>query len=196
VYIAYVSNTTSNLPALGKSTVNGTLAPVRSVTTASNSAPVPRFVDTSSAADLFTVNACVTNILFPFVTNQAGFDTGLVISNTSLDPYLTGTQAGACEIYYYGQTTGGGSAPATQTSTTVAAGSQLVWTLSGGGTNNVTATPGFQGYIISRCYFQYGHGFAFMSDLGAARLALNWNVSPTGRVKARLSNKPEPEPGG
>jgi hypothetical protein len=33
------------------------------------------------------------------------------------------------------------------------------------------ATPGFHGYIIAICDFQYAHGFAFVSDLGAAKLA-------------------------
>jgi hypothetical protein len=171
VVIAYKANTGANLPGLGEASVAGSLAPLSTVSGSSSSAPVPRFVDTSSAKKLFKISACVTNLLFPFVSNQAGFDTGLVISNTSQDPYGTSSQAGACEIYYYGATAGGGAAPATQTSTTVAAGGQVIWTLSGGGTNNVTATPGFQGYIIARCYFQYGHGFAFISDAGAQKLA-------------------------
>ncbi len=54
-----------------------------------------------------------TNLLYPFVTNQAGFDTGLAISNTSCDPYgtssgdLTGVGGGSLtgEIH-----TNGGSA--------------------------------------------------------------------------------------
>ena len=51
------------------------------------------------------------------------------------------------------------------------AGSELVFTLSNGGNLGVAATPGFQGYIIAQANFQYCHGFAFISDLGAQKLA-------------------------
>jgi hypothetical protein len=162
------------LPGLGTATVTGNYAPTTTVFTASTTAPVPRFVDNPQSATTFTINPCQTNILYPFVSNQAGFDTGLVVSNTSADPYGTVPQRGPCTIYYYGATAGGGAAPATQTSGTVNEGTQLVWTLSAGGNLNVAATPGFQGYIIVRCNFQYGHGFAFVSDLGAQRLAMGY----------------------
>jgi hypothetical protein len=35
----------------------------------------------------------------------------------------------------------------------------------------MSATPGFQGYIIAVAQFQYCHAFAFISDVGARRLA-------------------------
>ena len=50
----------------------------------------------------------VTKLLFPFVTNQAGFDTGIAISNISDDPFGTEKQEGTCTIYYYGRVTGRG----------------------------------------------------------------------------------------
>lgn len=171
VTLAYTANTGQNLPALGQSTVNVSFAPISNVTTASSSAPIPRFVDTSTARNTFAINACVCNLLFPFVTNQAGFDTGIAISNTSQDIFGTSPQSGAVRISYFGSTTGGGAAPAAQTSGTVPAGSQLLFTLSSGGNLGVTATPGFQGYIIAQASFQFCHGFAFISDLGAQRLA-------------------------
>jgi len=34
--------------------------------------------------------------------------------------------------------------------------------------------PGFQGYIIAVCNFQFAHGFAFISDLGARNLAMGY----------------------
>jgi len=171
VNVTYGSNP---LPGLGTATVTGNYAPTTTVFTASSTAPVPRFVDNPQSATTFTINPCQTNILYPFVSNQAGFDTGLVVSNTSLDPYGTVPQRGPCNVYYYGATAGGGAAPATQTSGTVNEGTQLVFTLSAGGNLNIAATPGFQGYIIIRCNFQYGHGFAFVSDLGAQRLAMGY----------------------
>ncbi|MCO5352662.1 MAG: hypothetical protein M9913_17500 [Bryobacteraceae bacterium] len=198
VNVTYGSNP---LPGLGTATVTGNYAPTTTVFTASSTAPVPRFVDNPQSATTFTINPCQTNILYPFVSNQAGFDTGLVVSNTSLDPYGTVPQRGPCNVYYYGATAGGGAAPATQTSGTVNEGTQLVFTLSSGGNLNIAATPGFQGYIIIRCNFQYGHGFAFVSDLGAQRLAMgyiplildqnmfdeSWTVTRTGAKSEALN---------
>ncbi len=167
-------------PALGTATVNGGLAPISTVklpavlSTPPAGQPVPRFADTSSATNVFTLNPCATNLLFPYVTNQAGFDTGLVVSNTSSDPFGTSGQAGTCTLNYYGATTGGGAAPAAVTTQSVPAGGQLVWTLSSGGNLGATATPGFQGYVIAQCQFRFGHGFAFVSDVGARNLAMGY----------------------
>jgi hypothetical protein len=177
VEVSFAANTLNNLPGLGTASVSGNFAPFYTSptgTTMSSSLPVPRFVDNPINRTAFVINACVTNLLFPFVTNQAGFDTGMVISNTSLDIFSTvNQQAGACEINYFGIGSGGGATTKTrETSTSIAAGGQLLFTLSGASNNTgVTGNPGFQGYVIARCFFQYAHGFAFISDLGAARLA-------------------------
>jgi len=171
VSVAYVANTSSNLPGLGTASVAGSFAPLSTVTTASTSNLQPRFADTSSARTLFNVNACSTNILFPFLTNQVGFDSGIAIANTSTYPFGTAPQAGPCKLNYYGETTGGGAAPAAQTSQVIPSGRTLTATLSSGGNYGVAATPGFQGYVIAQCNFQYGHGFAYISDVGANRIA-------------------------
>jgi len=169
VYVSYGSNP---LPGLGTANVAGNYAPVTTIFTSSGPAPEPRFVINPQSATTFTITSCQTNLLFPFVTNQAGFDTGVVLSNTSLDPYGTAPQTGACTLYYYGGTPNGGAAPPSQTSASITGGQQIVFTLSAGNAaQGVVATPGFQGYLIARCNFQYGHGFAFISDLGASKLA-------------------------
>ena len=36
------------------------------------------------------------------------------------------------------------------------------------------AMPNFQGYVIAHCTFQFAHGFAFVSDLGARNLAMGY----------------------
>ncbi len=46
-----------------------------------------------------------------------------------------------------------------------------MFTLSSGGDHGIAATPGFQGYIIAQMEFQWCHGFAFLSDVGAQKLA-------------------------
>jgi hypothetical protein len=171
VGVSYTSNTTQNLPALGTSQISVNFAPLSSVPTASSSAPIPRFCQPYPLRNIFTINICSCNLLFPFVTNQAGFDTGVAIANTTLDPFGTALQQGIVTLYYYGNTTGGGAAPTPQKSASVAAGTELVFTLSGGGDHGITATPGFQGYIISIASFQYCHAFAFISDMGSQKLA-------------------------
>jgi hypothetical protein len=123
--VSYAANTSNNLPGLGSATVAGSFAPVSTVTTASASAPIPRFADTSTARTIFTISACTTNLLFVFLSNQAGFDAGIAIANTSVDPFGTAPQSGPCKLNYYGETTGGGAAPAAQTSAVVPAGKTL-----------------------------------------------------------------------
>ncbi len=164
IAISYVSNTANNLPGLGSSTIAGSFAPL-------GGTAFPRFADTSSAQSFFTINACTTNLLFVFLTNQAGFDSGISIANTSVDPFGHPGQNGPCTLNYYGETPGGGAAPASQTSAVIPAGKQLTAVLSTGGNYGVAATPGFQGYMIAQCSFQYAHGFAFISDVGANRVS-------------------------
>jgi hypothetical protein len=124
--------------------------------------PIPRFVDIGTARNLFRLNVCVTNLLFPFVTNQAGFDTGLAIANTSRDPFGTGIQTGTCTLNMYGA-----NAPAAITSPVVTP--DAIYT-----TLASSTMPNFQGYVIAQCRFQYAHGFAFISDLGARNLAMGY----------------------
>ena len=173
VYVGYVSNTGQNLPAPGTTTVAVNFAPLSTTPVMSSTAAIPRFCQTYPAANLFSIVSCNCNLLFPFVTNQAGFDTGVAIANTSADT-LNGVtpQQGLVTLTYYGNTTGGGAAPPTAVTTSeVPAGSELIFTLSAGGNYGIPATPGFEGYIIARANFQYCHAFAFISDVGAQKLA-------------------------
>jgi hypothetical protein len=103
-----------------------------------------------------------TTLLFTFVTNQAGFDTGIVIANTSADPFGTTPEDGTCTLTYFGP-----NAPAPQPSGTIAAG-KLFTTLAS------SSAPNFQGYLIAQCDFSLAHGFAFISDLGARNLAMSY----------------------
>ena len=181
VDVRYTANTTSGIPALGTGTVNGAYYPLSTLHTASSSAAVPRFVDDSVSYNLVTINSCATNLLFVYVTNQGGFETGMVVSNTSLDPFGTATQEGPCTINYYGFVSGSNVAHMAVSIPNVPAGHQAVWTLSSGGTVNtagglIAAYPGFQGYAIVQCMFQYAHGFAFISDLGATKLAQGYTA--------------------
>ncbi len=41
-------------------------------------------------------------MLFPYVINVNGFDTGIAIANTTTDMFGTAAQAGTCSLYFYG----------------------------------------------------------------------------------------------
>lgn len=172
VLVSYSPNTSANLPALGTSNVNGSYAPLSTSSTAQNSsAALPRFIDTASNKTFLTINSCRSNILFPFVSNAAGFDTGLAIANTSKDPWGTSLQTGACVVNFYG-VVGTSKVCLKYNSPSITGGEHFVWSLSTGG--QVQATAGFQGYVIAQCDFQYAHGFAFISDIGAQKLAMGY----------------------
>jgi hypothetical protein len=148
-------------------------------TLASASLPIPRFVFTGAAANLFGVVKCSCNLLFPYVTQAPGYDTGIAVANTTADPYGTANQFGAVQFWYYGSLSNGGAAPGTQCTnvaspgtcpgtTTVAAGQVLTYTLYNGsaqwGLDNRAAS--FTGYMIAQAQFQYCHAFAFIGGLG------------------------------
>jgi hypothetical protein len=174
VYLTYTANVAQNAPLPGTSTVNLSFAPTATSGVASATLPIPRFASDSTAArNLFTINICRTILLYPYITNQAGFDTGLTVANTSQDSFtvgsnVTGAQAGNCTFTYYGGTTAAPTTPPAPTSTgSIAAGTVWANTLQ-------TIAPNFQGYAFAVCNFQYAHGFAFISDVGARNLAMGY----------------------
>jgi hypothetical protein len=174
VYVTYSSNVAQNSPLPGTSTVNLSFAPTATSGAASSTLGIPRFAgDSSAARNILVINICRTILLYPYITNQAGFDTGLTIANTSQDPYTTGSnatgaQSGSCKLTYYGGTTAAPTTPPGPSDTgNIAAGTVWVNTLQ-------TIAPNFQGYMFAVCNFQYAHGFAFISDVGARNLAMGY----------------------
>jgi hypothetical protein len=183
VALGYTGSPATNSPAPGTMTVNMSYAPTPSqgAFTASAGAvaqgagfTIPRFIDTSTASNVATVSICTTSLLFPFVTNTNGFDTGIAISNTSLDPFGTAAQGGTCNLNWYGNATASSNPAATPlggggvaSTTPIPAGTVQTVLLS-------TTVPNFQGYMIAVCNFQFAHGFAFVSDLGSQKLAMGY----------------------
>jgi len=166
VYATTVANVSQNSPPAGTATVNLSFAPTPPGAFTAGQGPVassgniPRFIqDPGAAKPIFTINVCRTILLYPFVTNQAGFDTGLAIANTSTDPFGTGPQAGACQMNWYSGTT----SPAPTSSGNIPSGTDYVTLAS-------MQVPGFQGYMIAICQFQYAHGYAAITDVGARNL--------------------------
>jgi hypothetical protein len=170
VYISYATNNPPVAATTGSPTVTLSYAPISSTGTASATAAIPRFIlgANSTAQSLnVTVGPCQTILLFPYVTAQGGFDTGLAISNTSMDPFSTPTSAGTCALNFYGQ-----NAPAAQTIGPIPAGDgadPTKWAFTAS-----SIAPNFQGYVFAVCNFQFAHGFAFVSDIGARNLAMGY----------------------
>jgi hypothetical protein len=140
-------------------TVAGSYAPLTSTFTARTD-PAPRFVSDPADVVSFNINPCRTNLLFPYVTNQGGFDTGMAIANTSADRFGTVPQNGTCTVEYYGKTGASGAAPAPVTTESIPAGMVATASLANGGSYGIPAAKDFEGYIIARCNFQYAHGYA------------------------------------
>jgi len=132
--------------------INGQIAPISTDYQAEllTVAPVVRFVPQDNTSPVTVqIDHCVTNLLFPYVTNAfinaniGGYQTGIAISNTSLDsawnapvkptsdpdplwgastdpmPYNTTPQAGTCNLFLFGSNTpasaAGGAGSAVET---------------------------------------------------------------------------------
>lgn len=147
VYITYSANVVA---ATGVSTALVTFAPTGSTN-------FPNFAASSvSPTNSSKFNTCTTTLLFPYVVNTAGFDTGLTIANTSVDNFSTVNQNGSCTFYWYSGAAGS-TGNTSSSPVTVNAGVTYANLLS-------VLNPGFTGYAIAQCTFQFAHGFAFITD--------------------------------
>ena len=196
-----VEGSYTSLPLIGTAVAHGRLLPdavnsFRSALDTSSAGLVPRFVDSSTTPDLAVISLapCRSLLLFPYITSSAGYNSGIAITNASVDP-LTGPatvpQAGACTLSFYGQSnlTALTTSQATQTIVSVPAGGQFITNLAVGAKGSVYGRdgskvaacdaavtgntcgdlPAFVGYMIASCNFQYAHGFAFVTDTGSDR---------------------------
>jgi hypothetical protein len=165
--ISYTANPGAGTPALTPPVPPGPVAMVGASFAPLGTAPaywsdanpnIPRFLDTFSAnaTTFIIIKPCRSHLLYPFTTNLIGFDTGIAISNTSQDPYLTSTQTGVCTLNFYG--VNGPWAPVT----TPAVPAGTTWA-----DHLLNIQPGFQGYIIADCDFQYAHGFAYITQVSS-----------------------------
>ena len=170
VKVWWEPDTGEDKPAIGSGQVHVTFAPLSDEGEAGNF-PKPRFID--SGGDPFTfvsVVRCSTTLLFPFVSNRFGFDTGFAISNTSMDWKGTAPQRGRCMIHYIGNTGDvPDSMPDDDISSIIEGGEQATWTLSmGNPVWELNGAPDFQGFVVAMCEFQFAHGYAFITDGASA----------------------------
>jgi len=194
--VAYVSNLAQNLPAPNATAqVAGGFAPFYApssgaLNTASGASstpplPVPRFVQNFAPVNLYEVSKCACDILFPYVVSAAGYDTGIAIANTSLDPgaqfgFGANPQSGSVEFWYYGVGANNGAPPGTQCTNTASPGTcpgttvvpfgQVLTYVASSGSSQWgldSRAAGFVGYVIAQAQFQWCHAFAFIGALGA-----------------------------
>jgi len=166
--------------------VGGSVLPTQtaSMSAAVSFAPVaaatvyPSFAVGSSTttSTLTSFTQCSTTMIFPFVSNASGFETGIAISNTTLkstpagflNGISTSVQSGVCNLAFYGQggtnpsvvqapnTNEGGTAP-------YASAESYAFTLSQALAVNSANPATFTGFMIAQCNFQYAHGFAYIT---------------------------------
>jgi hypothetical protein len=108
------------------------------------------------------ITSCSTTLLFPYVVNNSGFDTAMVITNASTG---TGVAAGSglCTVNFYGTGTSATTLPITYAPTQTLS----AVTATAGTTNNLSFTasgqaPGISGYAVASCNFVGAHGYAFL----------------------------------
>jgi hypothetical protein len=166
---SYLTATASLAPV---SDAKGGVPDVGAFTPADNA--YPRFIQgTLTPLQEYYLTGCQCDLLFPYVVDQTGMNTGVAIANTTVDPYGTGPQSGYISLYFYPDVNSKigtvGTAITEVTTNKVAAGDEFLMVVGGTSTDpGVTAAAstvtGFQGYMIAITGFQFCHGYAFITD--------------------------------
>jgi len=131
--------------------------------------------EAASPGTIATIGDCVTNLLFPFITNQVGFDTSIQIANTTSDKlaFTSGNasqQNGTCTLTFYptdlttqtATATGTIGSPTQATSPTIPSGGVYSFQQSGSAFKNQS------GYLFAVCRFVDGHGFSWVGNASPA----------------------------
>jgi hypothetical protein len=152
-------------------TENVSYAPAAAVT--GPTASIPTFaVSTTAPTSTITVTSCTTTILFPYVTNATGFETGLAVANTTTDnlgttvakPSVATPINGTCTFNFYGPTVTQPTAVVTPTLGVNTAAAPTIVPVYANTLTAMTGASNFTGYAIASCNFTQAHGFAFITD--------------------------------
>jgi len=191
IFYSFTGNPATNTPPTTPTgTVSMSFAPTFSTPTASGL--IPRFTPSVPSSTLISVVLCQTTLLYPFVSSEPGFDTGIAIANTTSDPFGTKTQSGTCTLNFFGST---GTNPASFTTPVIgpAATDNVNKNLWAAQVSTIPAgapPTGFRGYVIAVCNFQLAHGYALFSDTGIRNWATGYLalVLPTGTAARNTAN--------
>jgi hypothetical protein len=180
--LVYTANIGSNLPAPGSVNASVSFAPFYATggNLPSSTLAIPRFIPTGTPSLLYTMSKCQCNLLFPWVVgdSSAGYVTSIVVANTAMDPFGTGTNFGAVNFFYYGtkgvslDPSATGTFASQKSTVTVPAGSYIATIVTNAAAGNTAAnglkamTGPFAGYVIAQADFQYCHGIASISGVG------------------------------
>jgi hypothetical protein len=198
-------NLGSNIPALGAnasesvSTMTVSFAPIAAdtpgkelvtnadATNTTSRGSLPRFIVTQAPANAVILDPCSCNLLYPWVVSGAGFDTGLVVVNTSIDPTIwptDTTQDGTVTLWFTGTRNGAAVQNEMHPDATASPAEPPIWipagcsfalimslgssencvpVPSGEGSIDTAVTTGFVGYVIATTTFQYCHGVAYVT---------------------------------
>jgi len=133
-----------------------------------------------------TIIRCNCYLLFTYVTSASGFNTGIVVANTTGDTAPFGAdseaadQIGRITFYFYDKSAA--YVGATTTAAEFVAGKSFVDLVSSILPSGVTS---FSGYVIAKAQFQFCHGFAFIADSAFATIAQGYlaNVIPDPAIR-------------
>jgi len=165
---ATLSAVTGPLPALGTTatvTAAVNLGPVQSASTIIAFAANQQ----GSTTTVATISDCVTNLLFPYITNQNGYDTSFSIANTTADDSAFGAgaaaspQNGTCTLNFWPTTDTTAVTVGTAvfaTTPNIPSGAVYAFSQS----NPAYPFSGQSGYMIAVCRFLNAHGFAFLTN--------------------------------
>jgi hypothetical protein len=132
-----------------------------------------------------SVVRCDCYLLFTYVTADAGWNTGIVVANTTGDTAVFGIneapdQLGKITFYFYDASAG--YVGSTTTAADILSGKSFVDLVSNLLPSGVTS---FSGYVMARAEFQFCHGFAFIADEAFGSIAHGYiaNVIPDPAIK-------------
>jgi len=175
VEVTFGPNTTTQQGAM---TVAVAYAPAAAPLTGPPTA-IPTFALSSNVFNASIISFCQTTLLFPYVTNSTGYETGLAIANTSTDNLNPATKtapngtsfgpavSGSCTLNFYGNAAQPAAVTVPSTgmigaySATTTPPQAPIWddTLT-----DLITIKDFTGYAIANCNFLDAHGFAFIVD--------------------------------
>ena len=170
---------------------------------ASNALTIPRFADCSSARNIFVVNVCRTNLLFPFVTDQQGFDTGISIDKASVAAFDVACLGKKSSAYQDLQDLLGLSPPPSPPPPTPPSAACTTLFVNQGTLNEVIGTTQCQGVTFTGLLFtpiggnrvvdqfpEQGQATCTLMQNGSAYCLFPSPVSSSGRIDLRFQNTP------